>query len=91
MENVKSKLRKERSPPLNKACHEIHGFQKLYGELQDKIVLSGQSKSTLTNYGREAGPDQFFISASLPQNISEKEMNKYLASVARQSKNPLLK
>ena len=89
MENVKSKLRKRTFTTVEQACHEIHGFQKLYGELQDKIVLSGQSKSTLTNYGRKLAQISLHF-GKLPQNISEKEMNKYLASVARQSKTPSL-
>ena len=89
MENVKSKLQKRTFTTVEQACHEIQGFKKLYGELQDKIVLSGQSKSTLTNYGRKLAQISLHFK-KLPQHISEKEMNKYLASVARQSKTPSL-
>lgn len=89
MEKVKSKLRKRSLTIVEQACHEIHGFKKLYEELQDKIVLSGQSKSTLTNYGRKVAQVSLHF-GKLPQHISEKEMNRYLASVARQSKTPSL-
>ena len=89
MGNAKSKLRKRTFTIVEQACHEVHGFQKLYGELQDKIVLSGQSKSTLTNYGRKLAQISLHF-GKLPQNITEKEMNRYLASVARQSKTPSL-
>jgi site-specific recombinase XerD len=89
MEKVASKLRKRTFTIVEQACHEIHGFKKLYEELQDKIVLSGQSKSTLTNYGRKVAQVSLHF-GKLPQHISEKEMNRYLASVARQSKTPSL-
>jgi integrase/recombinase XerD len=89
MENAKSKLRKKTFTIVEQACHEIHGFKKLYEELQDKILLSGQSKSTLTNYSRKVAQVSLHF-GKLPQQISEKEMNRYLASVARQSKTPSL-
>jgi integrase/recombinase XerD len=89
MEKVASKLRKRSFNLVEQACHEIHGFQKLYEELQDKILLSGQSKSTLTNYGRKMAQVSLHF-GKLPQHITEKEMNRYLASVARKSKTPSL-
>ena len=66
MENERSKLRKKVFTIVEQACHEIHGFKKLYGELQDKILLSGQSKSTLTNYGRKLAQVSLHFS-KLPQ------------------------
>ncbi len=89
MENEKSKLRKRTLTIVEQACHEVSGFKKLYQELQDKIILSGQSKSTLTNYGRKVAQVCLHF-GKLPQQISEKEINRYLASVARQSKTPSL-
>jgi integrase/recombinase XerD len=89
MEKSASKVRKRTFTLVEQACHEIHGFKKLYEELQDKILLSGQSKSTLTNYGRKVAQVSLHF-GKLPQHISEKEMNRYLASVARQSKTPSL-
>jgi integrase/recombinase XerD len=89
MENATSKLRKKTFTLVEQACHEIHGFKKLYEELQDKILLSGQSKSTLTNYSRKVAQISLHY-GKLPQNISEKEVNRYLASIARNSKTPSL-
>ena len=89
MENERSKLRKKVFTIVEQACHEIHGFKKLYEELQDKILLSGQSKSTRTNYGRKVAQVCLHF-GKLPQHISDKEVNRYLASVARQSKTPSL-
>lgn len=84
-----SKLRKKSFTIVEQACHEIHGFGKLYQELDDKIRLSGQSKSTLSNYARKLAHLSLHF-GKLPQHISEKELNKYLASLARQSKTPSL-
>ena len=89
MENATSKLRKKTYTLVEQACHEIHGFKKLYDELQDKILLSGQSKSTLTNYARKVAQISLHY-GKLPQHISEKEVNRYLASIARNSKTPSL-
>jgi site-specific recombinase XerD len=89
MEKEKSKLRKRTITIVEQACHEIHGFRKLYDELRDKILLSGQSKSTLTNYARKVAQISLHY-GKLPQNISEKEVNRYLASIARNSKTPSL-
>jgi|WetSurSiteA1Bulk_404760.scaffolds.fasta_scaffold47361_1 integrase/recombinase XerD len=89
MENEKSKLRKRTFTIVEQACHEIHGFKKLYEELQDKILLSGQSKSTLTNYARKVAQISLHY-GKLPQHISEKEVNRYLAMIARKSKTPSL-
>jgi len=89
MEKAAPKLRKRTITIVEQACHEISGFKKLYEELQDKILLSGQSKSTLTNYGRKVAQVCLHF-GKLPQHISEKEINRYLATVARQSKTPSL-
>ena len=69
MENERSKLRKKVFTIVEQACHEIHGFKKLYEELQDKILLSGQSKSTLINYGRKVAQVclHFWQAATAPQ------------------------
>jgi integrase/recombinase XerD len=89
MENERSKLRKRTFTIVEQACHEIRGFKKLHEELQDKILLSGQSRSTLTNYGRKVAQICLHY-GKLPQDISEKEVNRYLASIARNSKTPSL-
>ncbi|MCX6233195.1 MAG: phage integrase N-terminal SAM-like domain-containing protein [Bacteroidetes bacterium] len=89
MEKASIKLRKKSFTIVEQACHEIHGFGKLFQELQDKIVLSGQSKSTLNNYARKLAQVSLHF-GKLPQHISEKEINRYLASLARKSKTPSL-
>jgi site-specific recombinase XerD len=87
--NTLPKLRKKTFTIVEQACHEIKGFKNLYQELDDKVRLSGQSTSTLYNYSRKLAQLSLHFS-KLPQHISEKEMNKYLASLARQCKSPSL-
>jgi len=87
--NTEPKLRKKSFTIVEQAIHEIKGFRNLYQELDDKIRLSGQSVSTLTNYARKLAQLSLHF-GKLPQHVSEKEMNKYLASLARQSKSPSL-
>jgi integrase/recombinase XerD len=89
MENVTSKVRKRTDTILESACHEIPGFRKLYKELEEKMVLSGQTISTLSNYGRKLAHISLQFH-KLPQDIPEKEINRYLAGLARESKTPSL-
>jgi site-specific recombinase XerD len=89
MEKAASKVRKRTFTLVEKACHEIPGFRKLYQELQEKVVLSGQTKSTLSNYARKIAHICLHY-RRLPQDISEKEINRYLADLARRSKTPSL-
>jgi len=87
--NTLPKLRKKTFTIVEQACHEISGFKNLYQELDDKVRLSGQSTSTLYNYSRKIAQLSLHF-GKLPQHINEKELNKYLASMARQSKSPSL-
>ena len=89
MKNATSKLRKRTFTIVEQACHEIPGFRKLIDELQEKMVLSGQAKSTLSNYARKLAHISLQF-RKLPQQISEKEINRYLANLARNSKTPSL-
>ncbi|MBP6978395.1 MAG: phage integrase N-terminal SAM-like domain-containing protein [Lentimicrobiaceae bacterium] len=89
MKNATPKLRKKSFTIVEQACHEIHGFSKLYQELQDKVTLSGQTLSTLTNYARKLAHLSLHF-GKLPQHISEREINRYLASLARKSTSPSL-
>ncbi|MCX6234515.1 MAG: phage integrase N-terminal SAM-like domain-containing protein [Bacteroidetes bacterium] len=89
MEKATSKLRKKLFSIEEQACHEIHDFGKLFQELQDKIVLSGQSKSTLNNYALKLAQVSLYFGKP-PQHISEKEINRYLALLARKSETPSL-
>jgi site-specific recombinase XerD len=87
--SIQSKLRKKSFTIVEQACHEIRGFRNLYQELDDKVRLSGQSTSTLSNYARKLAQLSLHF-GKLPQHISEKELNKYLASLPRLSKSPSL-
>jgi integrase/recombinase XerD len=87
--STQTKLRKKSFTTVEQAKHKVKGFRSLYQELDDKIRLSGHSMSTLNNYGRKVAQLCLHF-GKLPQYISEKEMNKYLASIARQSKAPSL-
>lgn len=89
MEKAASKVRKRTFTIVEQACHEIPGFRKLYEELKDKVVLSGQTQSTLSNYARKLAHISLHFQ-KLPQNIGEKEINRYLANMARKSKTPSL-
>ena len=83
------KLRKKSFTIVEQAIHQVRGFRNLYQELDDKVRLSGQSPSTLTNYARKLAQLSLHF-GKLPQHISEKELNRYLAEMARQSKTPSL-
>jgi len=89
MKNASTKLGKKSFTIVEQACHEIHGFRKLYDELQQKMVLSGRSPSTLSNYARKMAHISLHF-RKLPQDISEKEINRYLAKLAQESKTPSL-
>jgi len=83
------KLRKKSFTIVEQAIHQVRGFRNLYQELDDKVRLSGQSSSTLNHYARKLAQLSLHF-GKLPQHISEKELNKYLAQLARQSKAPSL-
>ena len=89
MENAASKLRKRTFTIVEQACQEIPGFRKLYQEFEDKVILRGQTKSTLSNYGRKIAHICLHYKR-LPQDLSEKQINRYLADLARRSKTPSL-
>ena len=86
---TQSKLRKKSFTVVEQAIHQIRGFKKLYEEMDDKVRLSGHSSSTLSNYARKMAQLSLHF-GKLPEHISEKEVNKYLANLARQSKTPSL-
>lgn len=83
------KLRKKSFTIVEQAIHQVRGFRQLYQELDDKVRLSGQSPSTLNNYARRLAQLSLHF-GKLPQYISEKELNKYLADMARHSNTPSL-
>ena len=50
MEKATSKVRKRTITIVERASLEIPGFRKLYQEFEEKVILRGQTKSTLSNY-----------------------------------------
>lgn len=86
---TQSKLVKKSFTVVEQVCHQVRGFRKLYEELDDKVRLSGHSQSTLSNYARKLAQLSLHF-GKLPVNIDEKELNRYLADLARQSKTPSL-
>jgi len=70
-----------------KATQTVDGFAKVYKTLQQQIVLRGQSKSTLENYIRRIALISLQFDR-LPEDISEEEINEYLAALASNPKTP---
>ena len=84
---TQTKLRKKSFTIVEQAVDQVRGFRNLYQELDDKVRLSGQSPSTLNNYATKLAQLSLHF-GKLPQDISGKELNTYLAQLARQSKAP---
>jgi len=86
---TQSNVRKKKITYVEQACEKISGFRKFYDEFQERIVLSGSSGSTLSNYGRKIAQISLYF-GKLPEEVPEKEINRYLASLARKSTTPSL-
>ena len=74
MKNATSKLRKKAFTLVEQACHEIPGFRKLNTDLEEKMILSGQCKSTLSNYARKLDllPVPYFhVVFTVPAKLNE--------------------
>jgi len=72
---TQTKLRKKSFTVVEQAIHQVRGFRNLYQALDDKVRLSGQSPSTLSNYARKLAHLSIHF-GKLPQHIDEKELNK---------------
>ena len=72
---------------VEKATQTVDGFAKVYKMLQQQVVLRGQSKSTLENYIRRVALISLHFNR-LPEEISEEEINEYLAALASNAKTP---
>jgi len=86
---TQTKLQKKENSYVERACREIKGFRKLYEDIDEKMCISDLSRSTTANYCRRLAQLSLEF-GRLPQDISDKEINKYLANLARQSKTPSL-
>lgn len=77
--------RKKTLSTVESACRKIIGFRDFLQDLDDKIRISGQSESTLRSYAQRLASLCLHF-GRLPQDISDKEINKYLAQMARKAK-----
>jgi len=82
-------MRKEKSLPtlIEQAVLTIDGFEQVYKNFQQQVVLKGQSTSTLSNYIRRIANISLHFN-SLPEFICDDEINEYLTSVALDPKSP---
>jgi integrase/recombinase XerD len=68
-------------PIVVKAIQSIKGFERVYNTLKQSIILKGQSQSALKCYTQKIAHICLHF-GRLPENISEKEINEYLATLA---------
>ena len=74
---------------VEEAIGQVKGFKELYQAFEDKLVTLDHSSSALKNYSRKVAEVCLHFD-KLPQDISEQEINKYLADLARQTDSPSL-
>jgi site-specific recombinase XerD len=86
---TQTNLRKKSFTMVVRAIAQVKGFDELYQEFEDKILISGKSSSALENYSRKVAEVCLHFDR-LPQHISEKDLNKYLADLARERTSPCL-
>ena len=81
-------MRKKTSPTiLERAIAMVPEYANVLDKLDQQVALRGQSKSTLSNYGRRIALFVIHFQC-LPHQVSEDEINEYLASLARDPKSP---
>ncbi|MFA6402775.1 MAG: phage integrase N-terminal SAM-like domain-containing protein [Salinivirgaceae bacterium] len=81
-------MRKRTEPTLvEKAIQSVDGFEKVYKLLQQQVTLRGQSRSTLENYIRRIALISLHF-GRLPEQVSDDEINEYLAALALSAKSP---
>ena len=62
---------------VQQACNKVTGFTKLYEDLERSINVSGKSKSTLTNYGRQLAHLALHFN-QLPTELDSEQVLDYL-------------
>jgi integrase/recombinase XerD len=72
---------------VERAIAEIPGFAEVFNKLKLQVTMRGQSKSTLDNYIRRVASVSLHFSA-LPEQVSDDDINLYLASLASSAKFP---
>jgi len=81
-------MRQRTSPTiLERAIIAVPEFEQVVKKLSNQVDLRGQSKSTLDNYTRRIALCVIHF-GKLPDQVSEDEINEYLAALARDPKSP---
>ncbi len=73
---TQTNLEKKSFTMIGRAIDQVKGFDKLYQEFEDKVLISGHSPSALRNYSRKVAEVCLHFDR-LPQDISEKDLNKW--------------
>jgi len=77
--------RKKGSTLVEQAIARTPGFEDLWGKVQRQNVLSGQSPSTLTCYGRSLAQIALHFGRS-PVEVDQEELQQYLYDLVRQGR-----
>jgi integrase/recombinase XerD len=81
MQNTQTTSQRKRATDyvtiVEQACAKVTGFAKLYSDLERSINVSGKSKSTLTNYGRQLAHLALHFN-QLPTELDNEQVMDYL-------------
>lgn len=80
-------MKKQGPTIIEQAIQTIVGFDKVYKAMLQQTLLRGQSKSTHANYSLRIAQICLHF-GRLPEDISEEEINEYLATLAANVKSP---
>lgn len=72
---------------VGRAMASVAGFDRVYRTLEQQVVLRGQAKSTFDNYIHRIAQVSLNFNR-LPEEVSEEELNEYLAGLALSAKSP---
>ena len=72
---------------VQKAIQEVEGFDKIFQIIYQQIILQGKSKSTFRNYMHRIALVSLHFN-TLPENISEDEINDFLMALSLRSQTP---
>ena len=72
---------------IGRALATVAGFDRVYHKLSQQVVLRGQASSTFENYIHRIAQVSLHFNR-LPEDISEDDLNDFLASLALSAKSP---
>jgi integrase/recombinase XerD len=78
---------KKENTLVQRASSKVEGFRALHKRLEKKILISGRSKSTLTNYVRCIAHLVLHFNR-LPSELDTAQIEDYLLSVKKENKTP---